>query len=204
VQRAQWVACALGEQDVTTKKKSGSDGWWSTLALYKMKVIAAEANPAQLAALGTELGEANESAATRAMAVAKATVTDADKKVAVDSKGVITIPAAACSGSVQPMRSFLGGLQAFCGGAFSCEVDVPNPGKYRLTARVVTVHNDGQLQLTANQAKDPVAMTIPYTCGKWEQTKPVEVALAQGKNVLSFSKPERGFTFKDFTLTPVK
>jgi hypothetical protein len=66
------------------------------------------------------------------------------------------------------------------------------------------VHADGQLQLTANQAKDPIAMVIPYTCGKWETTQPVEVTLVQGKNVLNFSKPERGFTLKDITLTPVK
>jgi hypothetical protein len=83
-------------------------------------------------------------------------------------------------------------------------VDVPNPGKYRLTARVVAVHADGQLQLTVNQAKDPVAITIPYTIGKWELTKPFEVTLVQGKNVLSFGAPARGFTLKDITLMPVK
>jgi hypothetical protein len=138
------------------------------------------------------------------MAVVKAAVTDADKMVAVGSNGVITIPAAVCTGGVQQMKSFLGGLQAFCGGEFNCEVDVPNPGKCLLTARVVTVHADGQLHLTTNQVKDPIAMTIPYTCGKWEQTKPVEVTLVQGKNVLSFAKPARGFTLKDLTLTPVK
>ena len=120
------------------------------------------------------------------------------------TNGVITIPAAACSGSVSQMKSFLGGLQAFCGDSFSFEVDVPNPGKYRLTARVVTVHPEGQLQLTANGAEDPVAMVIPYTCGKWETTRPVEVTLVQGKNVLGFSKPERGFTLKDITLTSVE
>ena len=102
------------------------------------------------------------------------------------------------------MKSFLGGLQAFCAGAFNCEVDVPNPGKYRLTARVVTVRDGGKIQLTANNAKDAVDMVIPYTCGKWEQTQPVEVTLAQGKNVLGFSQPERGFTLKAITLTPVK
>jgi hypothetical protein len=47
-------------------------------------------------------------------------------------------------------------------------------------------------------------MIIPYTCGLWEKTKPVEVALVQGKNTLSFSKPTTSFAIKDFTLTPVK
>jgi hypothetical protein len=156
-----------------------------------------------LAAVGTHLGEANESAETKAAVVVKAAVTDADKKVVVGSDGAITIPAAACSG-VQPTKSFLGGLQAFCGGNFNCGVDVPNPGKYLLTARVVTVRDGGKIQLTANGTRDAVDIVIPYTCGQWEQTKPVEVTLAQGKNVLGFSQPERGFTLKAITLIPVK
>jgi len=201
--RAQWVGDALGEPKYNGHKE-GSGGLWNVMALFEKKAIVAEAKPAQLGALGTELGEANESAETKAQAVVKAAVADADKKAAVDSKGVITIPAAACSGKVSQMKSFLGGLQAFCGDAFSCDVDVPNPGKHRLTARVVTVHPEGQLQLTVNQAKDPVAVVIPYTCGTWETTQPVEVTLVQGRNVLGFSKPERGFTLKDITLTPVR
>jgi hypothetical protein len=150
------------------------------------------------------LGEANELAPTKAMAVEKATVTDADKKVIVAPDGVITIPAAACAGNLSQMKSFLGGLQAFCGGPFTCNVDVTRPGKYQVTARVVTVHDEGKLQLTVNNAKDPVAMTIPYTIGLWQKTEPVEVTLVAGKNVLSFANPTRGFTFKDVTLTPLK
>ena len=49
-----------------------------------------------------------------------------------------------------------------------------------------------------------IPAAIPHTCGKWETTQPVEVSLVQGKNVPGFSKPERGFTLKDITLTPVK
>ncbi len=201
--RAQWVGDALGEEKYNGHKE-GSGGLWNVIAFFEKKAIVADAKPTQLGARGTELGEANESAETKAMAVEKATVTDADKQVGVGSNGVITIPAAACRGKVSQMKSFLGGLQAFCGDAFSCEVDVPNPGKYRLTARVVTVHVEGQLQLTVNQAKDPVAMVIPYSCGKWETTQPVEITLVEGRNVLGFSKPEKGFTLKDITLTPVK
>ncbi|MCX6879940.1 MAG: hypothetical protein NTW21_39985 [Verrucomicrobia bacterium] len=203
VKRAQWVGDILGEKQVFGFS-CGEPGLWYGVSLYRQRAIVEQATAKALAAVGTNLGEANESVETRATAVVKAAVTDADKKVAVGPNGVITIPAAACTEGVQSIKSFLGGLQGFCAGTFGCEVDVPNPGKYRLTARVVSVHADGQLQLTANQAKDPIAMTLPYTCGKWEQTKPVEVTLPQGKNVLGFSKPERGFTLKDITLTPVK
>lgn len=83
-------------------------------------------------------------------------------------------------------------------------MNVSNPGKYRLTARVVTVRDGGKIQLTANNTQDTVEIAIPYTYGKWEQTPPVEVTLVQGKNTLVFSKPARGFTLKEFTLTPVK
>ena len=203
IKRAQWVGDVVGEKQVFGFS-CGEPGLWYGTSLYRQRAIIEQAKAKTLAALGTNLGEANESVETRATAVVKAAVTDADKMVAVGSNGVITIPAAVCTGGVQQMKSFLGGLQAFCGGKFNCEVDVPNPGKYLLTARVVTVHADGQLHLTTNQVKDPIAMTIPYTCGKWEQTKPVEVTLVQGKNVLSFAKPARGFTLKDLTLMPVK
>jgi hypothetical protein len=202
--RAQWVGDALGEEKYNGHKE-GSGGLWNIMALFAKKAIVADAKPRQLAALGTKLGEANESAETKAQAVVKAAVADADKKVAVDSKGVITIPAAACSGSVQPMKSFLGGLQLLCGGgAFHCDLDVPRAGKYALTARVVTVHEGRSLQLTANNARNPVDMAIPYTCGLWQTTKPVEVSLVQGKNVLNFSKPTGNVTIKDFTLTPIR
>jgi hypothetical protein len=201
VKRAQWIGDVLGEKRVFGFS-CGEPGLWYGASLYRQRAMVAQAKV--LAAVGTNLGEANESAETKATAVVKAAVTDADKKVAVGPNGAITVPAAACSGSVQPMKSFLGGLQAFCGGAFRCEVDAPSPGKYRLAARVVSVGNETQLQLTLNDAKEPIAMTIPYTCGKWEQTKPVEVTLVQGKNVLSFGAPARGFTLKDITLTPVK
>jgi hypothetical protein len=60
------------------------------------------------------------------------------------------------------------------------------------------------LQLTVNNAKQPVAVLLPYTIGKWQRSAPVEVSLAQGKNTLSFAQPTANFTLKDLTLTPVK
>ena len=204
VLRAQWVGTTLCEPKCDSMKE-GSGGWWNTMALFEKKVIVAEAKSVQLAALGTELGEANESAETKAKAVEVATITDADKKIGIDQDGVIAIPAAACSGA-QLMKSFLGGQQMICGGGgtFSCEIDVPRAGKYALTARVVTVHGDLHIQLTPNSAKDPIDMAIPFTVGMWKKTKPVEVTLVEGKNVLSLSKPANSFALKDFILTPVK
>jgi hypothetical protein len=56
---------------------------------------------------------------------------------------------------------------------------------------VVTVQSDQKLLLTPNDAKEPVEIAVPYTIGRWEQTKPVEVALVNGRNVLRFSTRPR-------------
>jgi len=202
VLRAQWVGDVLNEPRCDSTKP-GSGGLWNQLALFEKKVIVADAKPEQLAALGTELGEANESAESKAVAVAKAAVTEADKKIVTGPNGSITVPAAACTGA-QLMNSFLGGQQMTCGGGtFSFEVTVPRAGKYALTARVVTVR-DVTLQFTLNNAKDSTAMPLPYTIGMWQTSAPVVVALVQGKNTISFAKPATSCTIKDFTLTPVK
>ncbi len=201
VLRAQWIGDALGEAKHNSSK-DGSGGIWNVMALFQKRLIVAEAKPVELAALGTELGEANESAEVKARAVAKATVTDADREVLIASNGVVTVPAAACKG-VQLMNSFLGGQQMTCGGGpFSFEVDVPRAGKYRIEARVVTLR-DVTLKFTLNNAPELTAFPLPYTIGRWEQTKPVEVILVQGKNTFKFSKPSTSATIKDFTITPV-
>jgi hypothetical protein len=202
IKRAQWIGDVVGEKRVFGFS-CGEPGLWYGTSLYRQKALIDAAKAKTLAAVGTHLSEANESAETKAAAVVKAMVTDADTKVVVGSNGVITIPVAACSG-VQPTKSFLGGLQAYCGGGFTCELTISRPGKYQLTARVVTVRDAGKVQVTVGNTNAPLEMAIPYTCGKWEQTAPVELTLIQGNNSVSFAKPARGYTLKDITLTPVK
>ncbi len=202
VKRAQWIGDVLGEKRVFGFI-GNEPGPWYGASLYQQQAIVEASKAKTLGAVGSNLAEANESTETKAAAVVKAEVTDADKKVMVGANGVITIPAAACGG-VQPTKSFLGGLQAFCAASITCEVEAPNAGKYQLTARIVTVRDSGKIQLTVNNATSAVDVAIPYTYGKWEQTQPVEVTLVQDKNTLVFSKPVRGFTLKEITLTPVK
>jgi hypothetical protein len=203
--RAEWAGDALGEQKYISMQPD-SGGFWNVLALFQKKVIVATTKPGQLAALGTDLGEANESAGTMARALVKAVVTEDDKKVAIGANGVITIPAAACGGA-QILGSFLGGHQLFSGdGAITCDVEVPSAGKYALTARVVTVQDNPALLLAANAAKETVGISVPYTIGKWQQTQPAQVSLVKGRNSLRFTRPEgsRGLAIKEFTLMPVK
>ena len=201
--RAQWAADAIGEQKYVSLKP-GSGGFWGMMALYSKKAAVGDKSAAP-AALGENLGEANESAEVRSRALVKATVTDADKKIAVSPNGTITIPAAACGGA-QILGSFAGGHQIFSGGGtITCDVEIPRPGKYALTAKVVTVQDNPKMQLVANSTS-PVDITIPYTIGKWQQTPAAEVTLTQGKNSLRFTRPEgsRGLSIREFTLTPVK
>ena len=201
--RAKWLGTVLGEQKYNSQK-AGQGGTWNTLAYFQEKVIVAEAKPVALAALGTELGEANESAESRAKAVAQAIVADADKKIVTGPNGVLTIPAAACTGA-QLMKSFLGGQQMTCAGngTLTCGVDLSKAGTYALAVRVVTVHGEAELTLTPN-AQQAVTLPVPFTLGTWQVTKPVDVKLVQGKNTLSFSKPTRSIAIKEITLTPVK
>ena len=201
--RAQWAADAIGEQKYVSLQP-GSGGFWGMMALYSKKAAVGD-KPAAPAALGENLGEANESAEVRSRALVKATVTDADKKIAVSPNGTITIPAAACGGA-QILGSFAGGHQIFSGGGtITCDVEIPRPGKYALTAKVVTVQNNPNMQLVANNAS-PVEITIPYTIGKWQQTPAAEITLTQGKNSLQLTRPaeSRGLSIREFTLTPVK
>lgn len=47
---------------------------------------------------------------------------------------------------------------------------------------------------------------LKVVVGKWELTKPVEIMLNKGPNILRFTRPapSRGVTIKQFTLTPFR
>ena len=214
VQRAQWVGAALGEKGAFGFHAAAS-GFWNGVALYRQRAIIEKAKAVALAAVGTDIGEANESKEKEV--VKAATMTDADKKIVVGQDGVITIPAVACSkptnstGRIRFMKSYLGGMQLHynrLGGAeeFEYTFEAPADGKYALSARVVTTSADQHLLVAANDAKAPADIAVPFTVGMWDKTPPVEVSLVKGKNVLRFSRtePVKGLTIKDFTLTPVK
>ena len=214
VQRAQWVGAALGEKKASGLA-GGASGFWNGVALYRQKAIIEKAKAVALAAVGTDIGEANES---KEKEVVKAvTVSDADKQIVVGQDGVITIPAVACSkptnstGKIRFMKSCLGGMQLHynrLGGAegFEYTFEAPAAGKYALSARVVTTSAEQHLLVAANDAKEPTDIAVPFTVGMWDKTPPVEVSLVKGRNVLRFSRsePVMGLTIKDFTLTPIR
>ena len=71
---------------------------------------------------------------------------------------------------------------------------------------MVTVSAGQNLLLTLNDAAEPLTMDLPYTVGLWQQSKPIEITLAKGPNLLRFTRkaPYRGLTIKHFTLMPVR
>ncbi len=216
VKRAQWVGDVVGEKRVFGLNDKNKPGLWYSVSLYRQQAIIEASKAQTLAAVGEELGEANHSSVK--YAVESATVTEADRTIVVDGKGVITIPAVASSNPTQStgkiifMPSNLGGKQMHLSrdGASTVEYtfDAPQAGLYALTARVVTPSWQQHLIVTANGAGESVTLDLPHTVGMWETTAPVQVKLVAGKNVLSFkhhsSGYSKGVTIRDFTLTPAK
>jgi hypothetical protein len=82
-------------------------------------------------------------------------------------------------------------------------VNVSAAGKYKLTARVVTVSVKQQAILRLNR-RTLIDVPLPYTKGAWKDTEAVIIALKEGRNTLDFTcrAPNRGLTIKHFALTP--
>jgi hypothetical protein len=215
VKRAQWIGDVMGEPRVYGLLAKETPEFWYGLSLYRQRALIADADMKTLAAAGEELGEANESHVKYAFV--SPPVTEADRQVSVDAKGVITIPAAACTtptestGKIIFMDSNLGGKQLHYSRTGSPEtfvytIDVPKAGTYALSARVACP-SWGQLLVVQVNDAEPVEMELPLTVGLWGSMEPTEISLPKGKNVLTFSRTGdniRGLTIKDFTLTPAK
>lgn len=231
VKRAQWIASVCDEMpeygyhdrirlsalaNYSTKSVNEIEvpGFWQTVAATTQDEIIAALNARIRAAVGEDLAESNE--ALLKGKIAQVEIPDADRKITVDDKGVIRIPAAACSEPTNNtdvilfMPSNLGGMQLHysrkaVSDAFTYTFDAPKAGKYKLTARLATPAPKQYLFLNVNDAKDRVVINLPYTIGNWGQLDPVEIELAQGKNVLRFSRAHffiRGVSIRDFTLSP--
>jgi len=150
-------------------------------------------------------------------------IPEADRKITIDDQGVITIPGVACSAPTSSTKRLFRGRFCECvvfqkshsegtqlylsryakrSDTFEYTFDAPRAGKVHMTARVITPAPNQTLEVSTNRAKG-IEMPLPYTVGLWGATKPVEIELVKGKNVLTFTGPSR-VTIKEFTLTPVK
>lgn len=222
VKRAQWIGAIVGED-----RKPGLITWsgktkgpaplkkgevvkpifWNELALHEQRRIIAKLKSA-------------ESKSSNSTSVATS-APKATGKITVDEKGVITIPAAACSNPTQSTtkvtRSGVKDLIVFVRNkagetnlhlsryatetdSWEYTFDAPKAGKYQLAADVVTPKWDQNILVTANGGS-VVQLALPYTIGLWDKSAPVEVELKAGNNVLKFHGPGRA-TFGQLTLTP--
>ena len=137
-----------------------------------------------------------------------------------DPDGSIIVPAASFaaknrSAPVSVIKSFLEGTQLLSNGckssvgppcfdpassAVTYEVTAKAAGSYYLTANFSTWHMDQDLYVSVGGAK-AVEVGLFYTVGWWNETQPVEVTLAEGKNTLVFTRTStRDVMFKDFLL----
>ena len=117
VKRAQWAGDVLGEKRSYGENDKTPPAFWNRVSLKTQRSIIEESKAVTLAALGEDLGEANEP--TVAEKVMASPVTAEDKKITTGESGVISIPAAAYSKpkgntrDILAMKSFGGGLQIF-------------------------------------------------------------------------------------------
>lgn len=61
--------------------------------------------------------------------------------------------------------------------------------------------------VSANDDKAEAVMTLPFTCGRWQESAPVNITLKEGENVLHvsrFNPPQAGIAVKSFTLKPLQ
>ncbi|QDU26581.1 Formylglycine-generating sulfatase enzyme [Anatilimnocola aggregata] len=116
VKRAQWIGDVLEEKRVYGEHGE-KPAFWNGVSLRTQRAIIEQSKVLTLAALGTELGEAN--GPTVAKKVLAEPVSPEDKKIGYGKNGVIAIPATAYSkpvgntGDVVAMKSFGGGMQIF-------------------------------------------------------------------------------------------
>jgi len=223
VLRAQWVGDALGEQDVSIRYYGKGGGLWNALAFYTKRAVVEDAKEA---ALQTELAKltADEAkvllgetdAPTDDEVVPGIVIRDVDRKVSVSEDGTITVPAAACitptnnTERILFMTNLVGEAQVHYSrlgkqpDLLKYYIEVPSAGKYALTAHVVNVARDQSSLLRLNR-RTLIDLPLPTSWGMWQDTKPVEIDLTEGRNTLMFTcePPNRGVSIKYFTLKPL-
>jgi hypothetical protein len=195
----------------------GLGGLWSALMLYyKKATVAAHSFPNGTAHLPVRpIGPSAVPTKVDAL-IAKWKAPVPTPKITTGPDGTITIPAAAFAPApattavVEVMKSYwTNGTQLMHYGGNAIEpdslalvyhVDTTAAGTYYLTANHSTWHTDQDLMLHVNGKKMP-NVPVFYTIGYWNETQPVEVALVEGRNNITFTRLSTTQTsFKEFFL----
>lgn len=89
---------------------------------------------------------------------------------------------------------------------FEFKVKIPCDGKYKITAKVVTVNYNQNLMISTNVSETKHRIELPHTLGDWDVTAPIVLDLVEGENILRFWReqpPQKGIVIKNFTLSPI-
>jgi hypothetical protein len=197
--RAQWVGDVLGEPKVDGMDPT-SGGLWNALAYHKMQAVVEQKYPpeppAPKLAPGTPKPREPKGYPER---LVKPVVKAEFKKVVVDDKVVMTIPAVSCTSPATNTEKIVFMTTRDAGmnlhykrweqpEPLVYEITVPKAGNYALSANVVIVNQEQFFLITVNDAKEPVTLQIPYTVGKWVESEAVTLPLQVGKNTLTFNR----------------
>ena len=208
----EWLGNALAED--APRDFGSSGGFWRLLGFYRKQAIVEDEKIKDIGSTGAELAESNVS--TEKEEIKEIKIPEKFCKITVAKDGTMTIPVAACKSpkngeKIRFMESIDGkSMQVHYNLAgnrpelLRYTVQAPAAGKYELTANVVTVTVKRSMLLRLNR-RTMVDIDLPYTCGMWKHTKPVTIALREGRNSLQFTlkTPNKGLTIKSFTLKPL-
>jgi len=223
VLRAQWIADALGEEDVSLRHYGRGGGLWNSLAFYRKRALVEDH---KAAAVGEELAGLTEDEARllgesdRILGDEGTTeirIPEEFTKVRVAEDGTLTVPAVACTSpsnntdKVAFLESWDQGMQLHyqrLGNRpeiLRYTIEAPAAGKYELTLNVCTVSQKYEAIARLNR-RTLVKTMLPYTRGNWQLTEPNTIELRAGRNSiqLTFRAPNRGVSIKEFQLKPVK
>ncbi len=214
VLRLRWIGAATGEAK-PNGMIPGTGGFWYALADMQEQAIVASGRPP---ASPTAAELARRFGPTKAQIIEMRPVSQSSLETTINARGVIHVPAVACGLQFKSRpgvifsKSFLGGMQLrYCHlrrglpRPLLYRITAVRPGRYLLSGKIVTVKPTQHLMVQVNRGPKPVDMTVPWTDGMWQRTRPVGVTLRRGTNVIKLS-PGAGFfavSIKSFTLSPV-
>jgi len=223
VLRAQWIADALGEEDVSLRHYGRGGGLWNSLAFYRKRALVEDHKAAaageELAGLTEDearlLGESDRILGDEGTTEIR--IPEEFTKVRVAEDGTLTVPAVACTSpsnntdKVAFLESWDQGMQLHyqrLGNRpeiLRYTIEAPAAGKYELTLNVCTVSQKYEAIARLNR-RTLVKTMLPYTRGNWQLTEPNTIELRAGRNSiqLTFRAPNRGVSIKEFQLKPVK
>jgi hypothetical protein len=135
--------------------------------------------------------------------------------ITTGADGTITIPAVAYtaknrSASLSVQKSYDEGEQLMsshgdlvdpAASFFSYEVTADKAGTFYLTVNFTTYHMNQDLMVATGASGKPQQVPVYYTIGYWNESDPIPIKLAQGKNGLTFTRSsDRDMALKDIIL----